>query len=133
MVKSIFFQAAQCRKRQMAAGRNLPSKQSSGNDKAADGKRPRGCAVVPASFMPRGFFAVLPIGRGRLQRGKQTQPVSFVEKAGQAGPSAYAAAYGRVQSEMQEAMLQRSKTKGACAALPSPLPQTHLSVWGTVR
>ncbi|WP_206519650.1 hypothetical protein, partial [Mesorhizobium sp. M2C.T.Ca.TU.002.02.1.1] len=54
----------------MAAGRNLPSKQSSGNDKAADGKRPRGCAVVPAGFMPRGFFAVLPIGRGRLERGK---------------------------------------------------------------
>lgn len=57
--------------------------------------------------MLRGSFATLPINR---KEGKQTQPVSFVEKAGQTGPSAYAAAYGRVRSEMQGAMLQCSKT-----------------------
>lgn len=28
--------------------------------------RPRGCAVVPASIMPRGFFASLPIDQGRF-------------------------------------------------------------------
>ncbi|MGX5804731.1 hypothetical protein ACWGS9_26270 [Bradyrhizobium sp. Arg314] len=49
----------------MAAGRNLPSDKLSWNDKAADASRPLGCAVVPASIMPRGFFAILPIGRGR--------------------------------------------------------------------
>ncbi|MBZ9847871.1 hypothetical protein LB565_07715 [Mesorhizobium sp. CA14] len=49
----------------MAAGRNLPSDKLSWNDKAAD-NRPRGCAVVPASIMPRGFFASLPIDHGRF-------------------------------------------------------------------
>ncbi|TIQ18563.1 MAG: hypothetical protein E5X51_24970 [Mesorhizobium sp.] len=75
----------------MAAGRNLPSKKLIRNDKAGGRKRPLGCAVVPAGIMPRGFFATLPING---KEGKQTQPVSFVEKAGQFRPKRLWVAYG---------------------------------------
>jgi len=75
----------------MAAGRNLPSDKLSWNDKAGGRFRPLGCAVVPAGIMPRGFFAALPICR---KEGKQTQPVSFVEKAGISRPKRLWAAYG---------------------------------------
>jgi hypothetical protein len=63
----------------MAAGRNLPSDNIVMERQGGGRFRPRGCAVVPAGIMPRGFFAALPINR---KEGKQTQPVSFVEKAG---------------------------------------------------
>ncbi|TPI32772.1 hypothetical protein FJW07_26615 [Mesorhizobium sp. B3-1-9] len=65
LVKIFFFHAALWPQTSMAAGRNLPSDKLSWNDKAAD-DRPRGCAVVPASIMPRGFFASLPIDQGRF-------------------------------------------------------------------
>ncbi|TPM41861.1 hypothetical protein [Mesorhizobium sp. B2-3-4] len=70
--------------------------------------RPRGCAVVPAGIVPRGFFATLPISR---KEGKQTQPVSFEEKAGFVpGPSAYGLHMAEFALKCKGIMLQCSKT-----------------------
>ncbi|MDX8524734.1 hypothetical protein RFM68_09455 [Mesorhizobium sp. MSK_1335] len=78
MVKIIFFHAAFWPQTSMAAGRNLPSDKLSWNDKAADGFRPLGCAVVPASIMPRGFFATF---ADHPERGK-TDATSLIRREG---------------------------------------------------
>jgi len=69
----------------MAAGRNLPSNTLSWNDKAAD-TMVRAAALSCPQASCHGAFSPLcdvpeeePIYR---KEGKQTQPVSFVEKAG---------------------------------------------------
>jgi hypothetical protein len=78
LFKIFFFHAALAAN--IDGGRAQPAVEKlSWNDKAGGRYRPHGCAVVPAGIMPRGFFAALPICR---KEGKQTQPVSFVEKAG---------------------------------------------------
>lgn len=63
--------------------------------------------------MPRGFFATLSTAgwKADLPEGGKTDATSLNawRKPDSPGPSAYAAAYGRVRPEMQEAMLQRSK------------------------
>lgn len=75
---------------------------------------PRGCAVVPVGIMPRGLFAALPrLGKGETDA---TSLKSWRKPAFLSGPSAYAAAYGGVGDEMQDAILQCSIAwLGACA------------------
>ncbi|MGX7872740.1 hypothetical protein ACVDG5_007740 [Mesorhizobium sp. ORM6] len=112
MVKIIFFHAASWPQTSMAAGRNLPSDNIVMERQGGGRARPRGCAVVPAGIMPRGFFATLPTNRGRSaeKEGKQTQPVSFVEKAGFVpGPSAYGLHMAEFARKCKGSMLQRSK------------------------
>jgi hypothetical protein len=83
-------------------------------------KCPLGCAVVPAGIMPRGFFATLPING---KEGKQTQPVSFVEKAGscpaQAPMPPHMAQFAAECKGRHVAMQQIGGESCACARLPA--------------
>jgi hypothetical protein len=106
----------------MAAGRNLPSNKLSWNDKAADMIVRAAALSCPRASCPGAFSPSCRSTEVDLKEGKQTQPVSFVEKAGHAGPSAYAAAYGLVRCEMQGHHVAMQQNKGACAARPPPLP-----------
>ncbi|ESY75074.1 hypothetical protein X743_06950 [Mesorhizobium sp. LNHC252B00] len=58
MVKIIFFHAALAAN--IDGGRAQPAVEQIVMERQGGGRfRPRGCAVVPAGIMPRGFFATL--------------------------------------------------------------------------
>ncbi|MBN9218603.1 MAG: hypothetical protein J0I79_11675 [Mesorhizobium sp.] len=71
------------------------------------------------------------------EEGKQTQPVSFVEKAGLIpGPSAYGLHMAEFAWKCKGIMLQRSKNRlkaDACTPPRASLPQTQLPLLGTMR